>query len=81
VTEYLPLKRIQTGSEAHPTHYLMSVGGSFPGVEHLGHEDDCSAPSSAESKNVNSYNSTLPHTFMKYLYFVLTKLLSRHVNM
>jgi hypothetical protein len=35
-------------------------------VKWLGHEDDHSPPSSVEVKNVRSYTSTSPHTFIQW---------------
>jgi hypothetical protein len=39
--------RVQTGSGAHPTFYLMDTEVSSPGIKLPGREADCSLPSSA----------------------------------
>jgi hypothetical protein len=51
---------VKTGSEAHPTSYLMENRGSLPGDKAAGHEADHSPPSSAVVKNVWRYTSAPP---------------------
>jgi hypothetical protein len=52
--------RVQTGSGAHPASHPMGTRDYFPGGKAAGPESDHSLPSSAEVKNVWSYNSTPP---------------------
>jgi hypothetical protein len=59
-------RRIQTGSEAHPTSYPMDTRGSFPKVKRPGSEADHSSPSSAVVKNAWNYTSTPQYVFMAW---------------
>jgi hypothetical protein len=60
---FSPRHRVQTGSGAHPTSYVMSTECSYPGIKHLGRKGDHLPPSSAEVKNEWSYTSPpLPNT-------------------
>jgi hypothetical protein len=57
---------IQAGSGAHPAFFPMGTGGFVPGLKRPGCEADQLPPSSAEVKNVSSYNSTLQYVFMAW---------------
>jgi hypothetical protein len=57
--QYISLRSIQTGSEAHTDSYPMGIGGFFPAVKRAEREDDLQ--SSTEVKNGGAIPS-LPHT-------------------
>jgi hypothetical protein len=58
---YSLLRRVQTGSEAHPESYLMGIRGFSQGVKRPRRDADHSPPSSAEVKDY-VYIHPLSHT-------------------
>jgi hypothetical protein len=61
VQEFSLLYVIHTGSGAQPASYLLSIGGSFPGIKRPGGEADRFSPTGAAVKNTEIYGG-IPHT-------------------
>jgi hypothetical protein len=61
---------VQTGSEVHPTSYLMGTGGFSPGVKRSVREAEHSPPASAEVMKMWAYTYTTHRPSWRSAYLV-----------